>query len=158
LRKVRFSVFAQGRPTDEIRSWLDLSVSMRPLPQCGLNVPICRRPRRRIWPVALQARPRSADRTRSPAAISQKTGVFQMSAGDYWLFRSENAQNRSPETDGQFAKARHWRAFLRVSGTVSPSAGLPGWGGRNRTSIWRFRKQMLLPVREDLQNPIHQNS
>jgi hypothetical protein len=45
-----------------------------------------------------------------------KTGVFQMSAGDYRLFRSENAQNRSPETGGQFGKARHWRAFLRVSG------------------------------------------
>ena len=30
-----------------------------------------------------------------------------MSAGDYWLFRSENAQNRSPETGGQFPKARH---------------------------------------------------
>src|ERR1700733_10336386 len=64
---------------------------------------------------------------RAPARNPQKTGVFQMSAGDYWLFRSENAQNRSPETGGQFAKARHWRAFLRVSGTVSPSAGLPGW-------------------------------
>jgi hypothetical protein len=50
-----------------------------------------------------------------------------MSAGDFWLFRSENAQNRSLETGGYFAKARHWRPFLRVSGTVSPSAGLPGW-------------------------------
>jgi hypothetical protein len=59
-----------------------------------------------------------------------------MSAGDYRLFRSENAQNRSPETGGQFAKDRHWRAFLRASGTVSPSAGLPGWGGRIRTSAW----------------------
>ena len=65
-----------------------------------------------------------------------KTGIFQISVGDYWLFRSENAQNRSPETDGQFAKARHWRAFVRVSGTVSPSAGLVGWGGRIRTSVW----------------------
>ena len=65
-----------------------------------------------------------------------KTGVFQMAAGDYRLFRSENAQNRSPETGGQFAKARHWRAFLRVSGIASPSAGMPGWGGRIRTSAW----------------------
>jgi hypothetical protein len=32
-----------------------------------------------------------------------------MSAKHYQLFRSENAQNRSPETGGQFAKARHWR-------------------------------------------------
>jgi hypothetical protein len=66
-----------------------------------------------------------------------KMGVFQMSAGDYPLFRSENAQNRSPETGGQFAKARHWRAFLRVSGIVSPSAGLPGW----RRSADRARLQ-----------------
>jgi hypothetical protein len=56
-----------------------------------------------------------------------------MSAGDYRLFRFENAQNRSPETGGQFAKARHWRAFLRVSGTVSPGAALPGWSERIRT-------------------------
>jgi hypothetical protein len=76
-----------------------------------------------------------------------KTGVFQMSAGDYWLFRSENAQNWSPETDGQFAKARHWRALVRVSGTVSPSAGLPGRGGRIRTSIRRVRNQTLSPGR-----------
>jgi hypothetical protein len=29
-----------------------------------------------------------------------KTGIFQMSAGDYRLFRSENAQDRSPEAGG----------------------------------------------------------
>jgi len=34
-----------------------------------------------------------------------------------------------------------------------PVARLPGWGGRIRTSIWRFRNRMLLPVREELQNP-----
>ena len=71
-----------------------------------------------------------------------KTGVFQMSAGDYRLFRSENAQNCSPETGGQFAKARHWRAFLRVSRTLSLSAGPPGWGGSaDRT---RLRANSLL--------------
>jgi hypothetical protein len=52
------------------------------------------------------------------------------------LFRSENAQNRSPETGGQFAEARHWRAFLRVSGIVSPGAGLPGWRRRNSCRKW----------------------
>lgn len=36
----------------------------------------------------------------------------------------------------------------------SLNVGLPGWGGRNRTSIWQFQKRMLLPAREDLQNPI----
>jgi Integrase core domain len=49
------------------------------------------------------------------------------------LFRFENAQNRSLETSGQFAKARHWRAFLRVSRAFSPSVGLPGWSERIRT-------------------------
>jgi hypothetical protein len=39
-------------------------------------------------------------------------------------FAPENAQNRSPETG---AKARHWRAFLRVSGTVSLSAVPVAW-------------------------------
>ena len=50
-----------------------------------------------------------------------------MSAGDYRLFLSENAENRSLETGGLLAKARHWRAFLRVLGTPSPNARLPGW-------------------------------
>ena len=50
-----------------------------------------------------------------------------MSAGDYWLFRSGNAQIRNLETAGQFAKGRHWRAFLRVSAALSLSAALPGW-------------------------------
>src|SRR6202140_2973758 len=45
-----------------------------------------------------------------------KTGVFQMSAGDYWLFRSENAQNRSPETNGQFAKAAIGGPFCEYQG------------------------------------------
>src|ERR1700693_1904154 len=53
------------------------------------------------------------------------------------LFRFENAQNRSLETSGQFAKARHWRAFLRVSRAFSPSVGLPGW----RRSADRTRLQ-----------------
>jgi hypothetical protein len=57
-----------------------------------------------------------------------------MSAGDYWLFRSGNAQIRNLETAGQFAKGRHWRPFLRVSAALSLSDGLPGWGGRILTS------------------------
>jgi hypothetical protein len=31
--------------------------------------------------------------------------------------------------------------------------GMPGWGGRIRTSIWRIRNRLLLPVREEPQNP-----
>ena len=69
-----------------------------------------------------------------------------MSAGDYRLFRSENAENRSLKTGGQFAKARHWRAFLRVSGALSLSARLPGWGGRIRTSVWWNQNQATPPM------------
>jgi hypothetical protein len=41
------------------------------------STPICRPSRLRTRRVALQARPRSADRTRSPAAISQKREFFK---------------------------------------------------------------------------------
>ncbi len=58
-----------------------------------------------------------------------------MSAGDYRLFRAGSGQIRSLETDRQFAKARHWRPFLPVSGTFSLSAGLLGW----RRSVDRTR-------------------
>ena len=66
-----------------------------------------------------------------------KTGIFQMSAGDYRLSRPENGENRSLETSGQVAKARHWRAFVRVSGIFSLRAGLVGW----RRSADRARLQ-----------------
>jgi hypothetical protein len=56
-----------------------------------------------------------------------KTGIFQISAGDYWRFRSRSGQFGSPETDSQFAKARYWWAFLRLQRVKSPGAGLPGW-------------------------------
>jgi hypothetical protein len=32
--------------------------------------------------------------------------------------------------------------------------GTAGWGGRIRTSIWRIRNRMLLPVQKELQNPV----
>jgi hypothetical protein len=59
-------------------------------------------------------------------------------ASTVWL----SDQNRNSETGGQFAKARHWRAFLRVSGIVSPSAGLPGW--RRSADRARLRAISLL--------------
>jgi hypothetical protein len=92
-----------------------------------------------------------ASRHRSPAAVLPKTGIFQISAGDYRLFRAGNGQIRSLETSCQFAKARHRRAFLRLLRAKSPDAGLAGWGGRIRR---RVRNRMLLPDREDLQNSI----
>src|ERR1700682_1834678 len=66
-----------------------------------------------------------------------KTGIFQISAGDYRRFRSRSGQFRSPETDSQSAKARHWRAFLRLLRVKSPGVGLVGW----RRSADRTRLQ-----------------
>jgi hypothetical protein len=65
-----------------------------------------------------------------------KTGIFQILAGDYRLFRAGSGQIRSPETGYQFAKARHWRAFLRLLRVKSPGTGLVGWGERIRTAAW----------------------
>src|SRR3984885_7248121 len=87
--------------------------------QCGLGIP--NSPAARAENLA-NCTASSATQCRSNPVSGRnllKTGVFQMSAGDYPLFRSENAQNRSPETGGQFAKARHWRGFLRGSRKLS---------------------------------------
>jgi hypothetical protein len=56
-----------------------------------------------------------------------KTGIFRVSAGDYRRFRFRSGQFRSPEIDGEFAKARHWRAFLGLLRVKFPGAGLAGW-------------------------------
>ena len=71
-----------------------------------------------------------------------KTGIFQISAGDYRRFRSHSGQFRSPETDSQFAKARHWRAFLRSLRVKSPGVGLPGW--RRSADRTRLHENSLL--------------
>jgi hypothetical protein len=69
-------------------------------------------------------------------SLSPKNGNISTTRGDYRLFRFENAQNRSLETSGQFAKARHWRAFLRAPETFSESAALRGWrSSRIRTRL-----------------------
>jgi hypothetical protein len=65
-----------------------------------------------------------------------KTGIFHMRAGDYGRFRPKIVQIWSLETAHQSAKARNWRAFLRYTRVQSPVDGLPGWGGRIRTSEW----------------------
>ena len=72
-----------------------------------------------------------------------KTGIFQMSAGDYRPFLSENAQSRGLETRVEFAKARHWRAFLRVSGAVSLTAGLGREDSNPEMVNWKSRANTL---------------
>jgi hypothetical protein len=66
----------------------------------------------------------------------QKTGIFQIFAGDYRRFIPGSGQIWSPETNDQLAKARCRRAFLRLPRTASLKAGLPGWGGRIRTATF----------------------
>jgi hypothetical protein len=71
-----------------------------------------------------------------------KTGIFQLSAGDYPPFRSGTAQIRSLETHLQFSKARHWRAFLALPRVMSPGVGLVGW--RRSADRTRLRCNPLL--------------
>ena len=92
----------------------------------GLAYPVCQMPKRRMASCTASSGTQCRLNPVSGRNLP-KTGVFQLSAGDYRQFRSENAQNRSPETGGQFAKGRHWQAFLLISGTFSPGAGLAGW-------------------------------
>jgi hypothetical protein len=74
----------------------------------GFQIP--RRPWRRIWRIALQARPRSADRTRSPAAISQKREFFKC----------------PPETIGYFAPRMPKIGARRlVANSQKPAIGGP---------------------------------
>src|SRR5258708_339858 len=68
-------------------------------------------PRRRIWPVPLQARPRSADQTPVAGPRLPKMGIFGCPAGAFRRFRPERVEIGGVETKDQFAKARHWRAF-----------------------------------------------
>jgi hypothetical protein len=78
--------------------------------QCGPAFPIFQRPRRRIWPFALQPRPRSADRTPSPAAVSKKREFFKY----------------LPETIGYFSlrkpKSGAWRLAANLQ---KPAIGGP---------------------------------
>jgi hypothetical protein len=66
----------------------------------------------------------------------RKTGIFRRLPRDFRRFRRESGQIRSLETDNQFAKARYWRAFIRLLGVVSLSVGLVGWRrSADRTSL-----------------------
>ena len=84
-------------------------------------------------PPARQCRSNPVSSRRLP-----ETGIFQISAGDYRRFLPGSGQIWSLETDRNFAKARHWRAFLVLLRAKSLGAGLVGWGARIRTSIWRI--------------------
>src|SRR3954464_10452797 len=57
-------------------------------------------------------------------------------ARDFRRFRSARPQIGSLETVYRIAKARRWRAFLRLVEVQLGTGGLPGWGGRIRTSAW----------------------
>jgi hypothetical protein len=71
---------------------------------------------------ATQCRSNRVSRRRLP-----ETGIFQISARDYRRFLPGRGHIWSLETDRQFAKACHWRAFLALPRAKSQSAGLVGW-------------------------------
>ncbi len=81
-----------------------------------------------------------------PGGRLQKTGVFQISAGDSRRFRSVVVKMGSLETKHQSRKIRHWRAFIRFKMKQSPVVRLPGWGGRIRTSVWWNQNQPTLSM------------
>ena len=93
--------------------------------------PICRPPRRRISPVALQARPRSANRTRSPAAISQKLEFFKCPTETIGYFaprmpkvgaRRPVANSQKPAIGGPFYE--YQGQFLRAPDRLAGDAVL----------------------------------
>src|ERR1700694_1703849 len=69
-------------------------------------------------------------------ACLRKMGIFGVVAGDFRQIRPAIREIGKLDTARRIAKARHWRAFLRPLGVVSPVAGLAGWGGRIRTFAW----------------------
>ena len=83
-----------------------------PARQCGLGIPNLPAAMRRILASCTAS---SATQCRSnPVSYRSlpKTGIFQISAGDYRRFRSQVVQIGSIETDSQFAKSRNWRALI----------------------------------------------
>jgi hypothetical protein len=80
----------------------------------------------------------------------RKTGILADKAGD---FRRFPPRIGVPETKSNARKVGISGPFSRLLGSLAVCRNC--WlGGRNRTSIWRLRNRMLLPVREELQNPI----
>jgi hypothetical protein len=103
--------------------------SLYVLRQCGLGIPNL--PAAKAENLA-SGTASSATQCRSNPVFGRrlpKTGIFQISGGDCRLILRESGQIWSPETDGGFVKARHWRAFPALLGAKSPGVGVPGWGG-----------------------------
>jgi len=71
-----------------------------------------------------------------------KTGIFQISAGDYRRFRAKIVWIWSPETERQSAKGRNCRAFLGFMDIQSPVVILPGW--RRSADRTGLRKNSLV--------------
>src|ERR1700738_1772431 len=91
--------------------------------------------------------------SRVSRASLQKTGVFVDSAGDFWEFSTQKVRTSVSRDYWRREKPAFGGPFSSKEGN-SLKRGMPGWGGRIRTSIWRFRNRVLLPVREEQQNPI----
>ena len=92
--------------------------------------------------------PSGANTTATPATQSRsnpvsgrclpKSGIFQISAGDFRRVRPTPANFRVLKTGQEFTEAHHWRGFLQASGPFSLMVELVGW----RRSTDRARLQM----------------
>jgi hypothetical protein len=78
---------------------------------------------------------------RDSASVVSPIG-FTTGTGDFRRIGLAFCEFGSPETGHRIAKARHWRAFLQVSGTITPSSGMPGW--RRSTDRTRLHANSLL--------------
>jgi hypothetical protein len=70
------------------------------------------------------------------AAGLPKTGIFSVVSGDFRRIGLVLYEFRSPETRHRIVKARCWRAFLDVSGTIIPNARLPGCRPEPDATSW----------------------
>jgi hypothetical protein len=90
---------------------------------------------------------------RSPpivSAIQEYSRSRPETFGDFHLAFGE----WEPGDVTEYANSPDFRPILASLGSLAERRNAWLGGGRIRTSIWRIRNRMLLPAREDLQNPI----
>src|ERR1700736_3600553 len=73
--------------------------------------------------------------SRVSRASLQKTGVFLDSAGDFWEFSTQKVRTSVSRDYWRREKPAFSGPFSSKEGN-SLKRGLPGWGGRIRTSVW----------------------
>ena len=83
--------------------------------------------------------------SRVSRASLQKTGVFLDSAGDFWEFSTQKVRTSVSRDYWRREKPAFGGPFSSKEGN-SLKRGLPGWGGRIRTSVWWNQNQPTLSI------------